>query len=155
MRIGFALFIALHALIHLLGPVKAFGWARISQLKDPITPAVGALWLLAAVLLLAAAVGIALGGAWWWWLALPGTLLSQFVIAQSWDDAKYGTLANLVIAVPLLLLAGLTFLVGLGARSLPSTCTGKDVPMPYAANLERLAVPQVEDVVAFLLTLKD
>ncbi len=26
--------------------------------------------------------------------------------------------------------------------------TGKDVPMPYAANLERLALPQVEDVVA-------
>ena len=26
--------------------------------------------------------------------------------------------------------------------------TGKDVPMPYAANLERLAVPQVDDIVA-------
>ena len=26
--------------------------------------------------------------------------------------------------------------------------TGKDVPMPYAANLERMAVPQVDDVVA-------
>ena len=26
--------------------------------------------------------------------------------------------------------------------------TGKDVPMPYAANLERMALPQVEDVVA-------
>jgi pyruvate dehydrogenase E1 component beta subunit len=26
--------------------------------------------------------------------------------------------------------------------------TGKDVPLPYAANLERLAVPQVEDIVA-------
>ena len=25
---------------------------------------------------------------------------------------------------------------------------GKDVPMPYAANLERLALPQVDDVVA-------
>ncbi len=25
--------------------------------------------------------------------------------------------------------------------------TGKDVPMPYAANLEQLALPQVEDVV--------
>jgi pyruvate dehydrogenase E1 component beta subunit len=24
---------------------------------------------------------------------------------------------------------------------------GKDVPLPYAANLERLAVPQVEDIV--------
>ena len=25
---------------------------------------------------------------------------------------------------------------------------GKDVPLPYSANLERLAVPQVEDIVA-------
>ena len=25
--------------------------------------------------------------------------------------------------------------------------TGKDVPMPYAANLEKLALPNVEDVV--------
>ena len=25
---------------------------------------------------------------------------------------------------------------------------GKDVPLPYAANLERLAMPQVEDIVA-------
>jgi pyruvate dehydrogenase E1 component beta subunit len=25
--------------------------------------------------------------------------------------------------------------------------TGKDVPMPYAANLERLALPQVDDIV--------
>jgi pyruvate dehydrogenase E1 component beta subunit len=28
--------------------------------------------------------------------------------------------------------------------------TGKDIPMPYAANLERLALPQVDDVVAAL-----
>ena len=26
--------------------------------------------------------------------------------------------------------------------------TGKDVPMPYAANLEKLALPQVEDIVS-------
>ena len=25
--------------------------------------------------------------------------------------------------------------------------TGKDVPMPYAANLEKLALPQVDDIV--------
>ena len=29
--------------------------------------------------------------------------------------------------------------------------TGKDVPMPYAANLEKLALPQVEDIVATAL----
>ena len=26
--------------------------------------------------------------------------------------------------------------------------TGKDVPMPYAANLEKLALPTVDDVIA-------
>src|SRR5579871_2189092 len=30
----------------------------------------------------------------------------------------------------------------------PRRVTGKDVPLPYAANLERLAVPQVADIVA-------
>ncbi|MEE4121156.1 MAG: transketolase C-terminal domain-containing protein, partial [Paracoccaceae bacterium] len=27
------------------------------------------------------------------------------------------------------------------------TCTGKDVPMPYAANLEKLALVTVEEIV--------
>src|SRR5436853_600635 len=30
----------------------------------------------------------------------------------------------------------------------PKRVAGKDVPLPYAANLERLAVPQVDDIVA-------
>jgi pyruvate dehydrogenase E1 component beta subunit len=30
----------------------------------------------------------------------------------------------------------------------PARVTGKDVPMPYAANLEKLALPQVDDVIA-------
>jgi len=30
----------------------------------------------------------------------------------------------------------------------PARVTGKDVPMPYAANLEKLALPRVDDVVA-------
>ncbi len=32
-----------------------------------------------------------------------------------------------------------------------SRVTGKDVPMPYAANLERLALPQVDDIVTTVL----
>ena len=34
----------------------------------------------------------------------------------------------------------------------PTKVTGKDVPMPYAANLEKLAIPQVEDVIAAVKT---
>jgi pyruvate dehydrogenase E1 component beta subunit len=30
----------------------------------------------------------------------------------------------------------------------PARVTGKDVPMPYAANLEKLALPNLDDVMA-------
>jgi pyruvate dehydrogenase E1 component beta subunit len=30
----------------------------------------------------------------------------------------------------------------------PARVTGKDVPMPYAANLEKLALPSVDEIVA-------
>ena len=30
----------------------------------------------------------------------------------------------------------------------PTKVTGKDVPMPYAANLEKLALPTVDDLIA-------
>ncbi len=105
MRIGVSVFIALHGLIHLIGPAKAFGWGNITQLRQPISPTGGVLWLLAAVLLIGSSVGVATSARWWWYLALPSVLLSQYLIVQTWGDAKFGTLANLIIAVPLLLLA--------------------------------------------------
>jgi hypothetical protein len=105
LRIAFAILIGVHGLIHLLGPAKAFGWAEVRQLRAPISALVGALWLGAAILLVGAAIGFALGAHWWSWLGLPGIALSQALITHSWNDAKFGTIANVVIAIPLVLLA--------------------------------------------------
>jgi len=105
MRIALAVVILLHGLIHLLGPAKAFGWADVSQLQAPISPAAGLLWLGAAALLIAAATGLVLRASWWWYPALPGVLLSQVMIVTAWGDAKFGTLANVIIAIPLLVTA--------------------------------------------------
>ncbi|MEO8621397.1 MAG: DUF6544 family protein [bacterium] len=105
MRIAFVFLIAAHGMLHLLGAAKAFGWAGLPQLRIPISPIGGALWLLAAIFLLGAAVAFAIGAPWWWALGLPGVVLSQVMIAQSWSDARVGTLANLVILIPLVLLA--------------------------------------------------
>jgi hypothetical protein len=103
-RIAFAVVIGIHGLIHLLGAAKAFGWADVPQLRHAISPRGGALWLVAAMLLAGAAITVALGAQSWWWLGLPGMVLSQALITQSWSDAKFGTIVNAVIAVPLLLL---------------------------------------------------
>ena len=104
MRIAFTVFLALHGLIHLLGPAKAFGWTDVSQLRSPVSPAAGLLWLFAAVLLVTGAAGLVLRAPWWWYPA-PGLLLSQGLIVTAWGDAKFGTIANVIIAIPLLVTA--------------------------------------------------
>jgi hypothetical protein len=105
MRIAFIVLIGLHGLIHLLGPAKAFGWSDGSPLRTPITPIGGVLWLVAAVLFIAAASLMAARATHWWVIGLAAVVLSQVLISQSWSDAKFGTLANLVIVIPLVLAA--------------------------------------------------
>ncbi len=105
MRIAFAILIGLHGLIHLLGAAKGFGWAPVHQLRTPITPIAAALWLVAAILLLGTALFVTLGTQRWWWVGLPAVLLSQALIVSTWSDAKFGTVANIMIAVPLLVLS--------------------------------------------------
>ena len=103
-----------HGLIHLLGVVKGFGWAEVTQLKQPIGPGAGVVWLLAATLVLAAAALIAAKAPTWWWLvAVLGAAASEVAIATSWSDAKFGTAANLI-----LLLAAVYGCASLGPTSL-------------------------------------
>jgi hypothetical protein len=103
MRSILTVVLCLHGAIHLLGPAKAFGWGSVTQLRAPISAPIGLLWLLAALLLVMAAGAVALNARWGWYVAFPGLLLSQALIATAWSDAKFGTLANLLIAVLLLL----------------------------------------------------
>ena len=48
-----------HGLLHLLGAAKGFGWAEVAQLRHPIGPGDGVVWLPAAVLVLGSAALIA------------------------------------------------------------------------------------------------
>lgn len=105
MRLAFSVLVGLHGLIHLLGPTKAFGWASVPQLRTPISSVGGILWLIASLLLIGASTAVAVRAHWWWYLVLPGAVLSQLLIMQSWGDAKVGTAVNVLIAIPLLLLA--------------------------------------------------
>jgi hypothetical protein len=105
MRIGLVLVLGLHGVLHLLGPAKAFGWADVSQLRLPISTMSGLLWLLAAVLFCFAAIVAGAGARWWWYPALPAVLLSQALIVSTWSDAKFGSVVNLIIAIPLLVVA--------------------------------------------------
>lgn len=97
MRIAFAALIALHALIHLMGFSKSFGLASLAQLKIPISRPMGVLWLAASALILAAVVLLFAAPRWFWLVGLLGLMASQIAIIVSWGDARFGTIANVVL----------------------------------------------------------
>ncbi|HMP13902.1 MAG TPA: hypothetical protein PKD70_08475 [Saprospiraceae bacterium] len=92
-----------HGLIHFLGFAKAFRLAEIPQLTQPITKPTGALWLLSGVLFLITTGYFLLQKNNWWLWAVPALIVSQALIINAWQDAKWGTLANALIAVGIVL----------------------------------------------------
>jgi hypothetical protein len=101
MRLLLFVVILVHGLIHLMGFAKAFKYAELSQLTQEIPRPVGLLWLLCALAFVATGALFILRQEAWWWLGAPAVVLSQALILMSWRDAKLGTLANLILVVPL------------------------------------------------------
>jgi len=99
MKILLLILISLHGLIHLLGFAKAFELAHINQLSLPISKLNGSLWLLSAVLFVLTAAMFSMEKEWWWILSLTGIMISQYVIINAWQDAKYGTIVNIIILI--------------------------------------------------------
>jgi hypothetical protein len=94
MRVAFAVVLALHALIHLLGFLKAFELVRMTQLTMPISRSIGLVWLAGATLFLASTVALVAAPRWFWLLGAVGLIAPQVAIVASWSDPRFGTLAN-------------------------------------------------------------
>lgn len=100
----------IHGLIHLLGCVKEFRLARVEQLSGKTTiplsadaaRVVGVLWLFTCLLFITTTVGFLLRKDWWWMMAIVAVLLSQGLIMVYWSDAKFGTIANLIVLVAII-----------------------------------------------------
>ena len=96
MKLLFAVFLVVHGLSHLMGTAKAFGIAEIPRLTQQIDRPLGVLWLLAAALLVLTAISLFIWPHWWWLVGAGAIVVSQVVIATSWADARYGTIANVI-----------------------------------------------------------
>jgi hypothetical protein len=99
MTTGFAVLLVLHGLIHLLGAAKAFGWATLSQLREPIAVGTGGLWLAAAILFIAAAGSLYWWPRGWWAVGAVAVAASIAAILPSWSGAKFGLIPNAIITV--------------------------------------------------------
>lgn len=99
----FAAIILIHGLIHCMGFAKAFGYGNITQLSKGISKPSGLFWLLAALLFTAAVVLFFMKKESWPMIAIIAAVISQILIITVWKDAKFGTIANimvLLVAIP-------------------------------------------------------
>lgn len=110
LRILVTILLTIHGLIHLLGFVKEFKLATVEQLRGktifPLTggsdKVMGALWLLTSILILVTAILVFLKKEWWWMLGAFTFVLSQCLIVLYWEDAKFGTIANLILLIAII-----------------------------------------------------
>lgn len=86
-----------HALIHLMGFVKAFGFAPVKQLLLPISKPMGILWLTAVMLLFISGTLFLFKNGYWWLAGFVAVFISQVLVIYFWRDARFGTVANVLI----------------------------------------------------------
>jgi hypothetical protein len=103
MRFILLVIIIIHGLIHLLGFAKAFNISGADQLSGSISKPVGIFWLLTTLLFSLTAVFYFIGKDWWWIAGSAAVIISQMLIISSWHDAKFGTIANLILLLPLII----------------------------------------------------
>lgn len=110
LRILFIALLTTHGLIHLIGFIKEFQLATVSQLSgktffpitDSLAKPIGLLWLAVCLCLLATAILFFLQNDGWWIPGIISLLLSQALIIIYWQDAKFGTVANAILLLVLI-----------------------------------------------------
>jgi hypothetical protein len=97
MRWIVVLLLAVHGLIHLMGFAKAFGYAELPQLTQPVSGGTGVAWLAAGLLVIASAATMVASPRSFWIVGGVALVVSQTVILSEWSDARAGTIVNVVL----------------------------------------------------------
>jgi len=93
-----AFIILIHGLIHFMGFAKAFGYGNITRLGEVSKP-MGSLWLLVAFLFITVTILLLFKKDAWIITGMIAAILSQLLIISAWKDARFGTVANIMLVV--------------------------------------------------------
>jgi len=103
MRIALILLIGIHGIIHLFGFLKAFGISEFTAISQPIPKTFGLVWLLTFLLFALAIILLIFQSNYWCLIGFLAVIASQILILTYWSDAKFGTIANLIILVSVII----------------------------------------------------
>lgn len=105
-RIVVSILLVVHAIIHLMGFLSEWNFAIAQNFSIEPSPvlsdiggkAIGLLWILCAIGFFSSFV-LFLFRRRWWLVGAVSLIISQSLIILYWEDAKYGTLVNVIILI--------------------------------------------------------
>jgi len=103
MRIALIILIGIHGVIHLFGFLKAFKISEFNSISQPVSKNFGLVWLLAFILFAITSILLLFQFSYWWLNGFLAVIASQVLIFIYWSDAKFGTIANLIILVSVII----------------------------------------------------
>ncbi|MCG9971912.1 DUF6544 family protein [Christiangramia crocea] len=97
MKIVFIALLIIHLLIHFIGFFKAFDLVKLPESSNAISITQGIFWLFTALLFIPSVIFYIQSNPVWAVIAIPAAIVSQVLIVLNWNDAKFGTIVNLLI----------------------------------------------------------
>jgi len=97
MRIALTILIVIHGIIHLFGFFKAFGISEFNAISQTISKTYGIFWFLTFLLFAITTILILVHSDYWLLSGFLAVIISQVLIFNYWFDAKFGTVANVII----------------------------------------------------------
>lgn len=98
-----AIVLFIHGLLHLMGYSKAFKYSGIKHIEAHISRPIGMLWIMGCLFFIATGVLFLLNNDYWQIVGLISIAISQIVIIVGWKNARYGTIANLLILTAIII----------------------------------------------------
>lgn len=102
MRIALIILIGIHGIIHLFGFLKAFGISEFNAISKPISKTYGIFWLITLLLFIITIILFLVYSNYWWLSGFLAVIISQILVFNYWSDAKFGTLANVIILLAII-----------------------------------------------------
>lgn len=97
LRIAIFVVMLVHGFIHLFGFLKAFHFASMNQLHLNIGKTQGIFWLIGCILFVLSALMFYNRTEFSWIYLFLAVSISQILISFNWQDAKYGSIANVLL----------------------------------------------------------
>lgn len=99
LRLLLVVLLIVHGMIHFTGLMRAFLPSPLTSFRTYLNKVTGIEWAIAGTLFIVSGVLLGLGNERWWMVAGIALVFSQLLIFFNWQDARLGTVANVILAL--------------------------------------------------------